>query len=80
MERKINPEDVKVIDTPAEDFPVSGAGKLTLTYRIKNADEYKKRLDDLGRCIQATREAMEAVESFKVECFSKVGILEEDEE
>lgn len=68
MERKINPEDVKVIDTPAEDFPSGVIGGITVTVEMKNADEYKKRLETLVQCIQATREAMEAVESFELKC------------
>lgn len=39
MERKINPEDVKVIDTSAEDFP---AGVIP-TVKIKTLTSYKKK-------------------------------------
>lgn len=73
--KKINPEDVKVISTPAEDFP-AGA---TSTIEIKNDEEFKKGLKELVRRAQAVHEAMVAVDSFDLEYFSRVRDEEEEE-
>ncbi|WP_053942370.1 hypothetical protein [Kallipyga gabonensis] len=72
MKKKINTEDVKTIDTPAEGFPSGAIGGITVTLEMKNADEYKKRLKALVQCIQAVQEAMDAVEGFELKCVPKV--------